>query len=103
MYPINPNPMLEALTGGWMPLVQIAGGEGMACVFTSHGKAEDYKNSYDQQAMGQIRKYEITAMSADEVKNLNLLSDKITIVAVDPTLVYGQFSVGKVIPIYEFS
>ena len=103
MYPQTPAPQLELLTGGWMPVSQIVRGEAAVCVFTDYAKAADYKSSYNQIAMGQIRSMEIESMSLAEIDKLKLISDKISLVALDPTLNFGQFSASEIKPLSEFT
>ena len=102
MYPLGYSPELELLTGGWMPVSQIIGGEAAVCVFKDRSKASKYKDNYNQLSMGQIKRLEVFSVSPYQIHKLKLISDKFTIVAIDPTLDFGQFSVNEVKPIDEF-
>ena len=102
MYPLGYSPELELLTGGWMPVSQIIGGEAAVCVFKDRSKASKYKDNYDQMAMGQVKKLEVFSVTPDQIRKLKIISDKFTMVAIDPTLDFGQFSVNEVKPLDEF-
>jgi len=52
--------------------------------------------------MGQVRSLEVISMSLDDIRKCKLISDKLTLVAIDPSLVFGQFSVDEVKTIDEF-
>lgn len=96
MYPIISQPQLEFLTGGWMPVSQIIGGEATVCIFTTRSRAEDYKSSYSQISTGQFKSLEINSMSVEDIRKFKLISDKLTSVAIDPSLDYTQFNVNNV-------
>ena len=103
MYPLGYSPELELLTGGWIPVSQILGVETAVCAFTDRSKATKYKDSYNELAMGQVKKLELFSVTPDQVRKLKIISDKFTTVAIDPTLEFGQFSVNQIKPIDDFA
>lgn len=102
MFPLISPPELEFLTGGWLPVSQVVGGEAAVCVFTDQTKASAYQSNYQQMAMGQVKSLEVFSVNKDEIRRLKIISDKLTMVAVDPTLDYGQFLTNEIKSLDEF-
>ena len=84
-----------------MPVSQILGGEGLVCVFSEYSIAQAYKTNYSDLARSQIRSLEIIQMSKNEISRMNLLSNKISGIALNPSLTFGNFSCSKIIRLDE--
>jgi uncharacterized membrane protein YhaH (DUF805 family) len=92
MFPHFTPPELDLLTGGWVPVIQIVGMKGFVCIFSEHSIADAYLKNYSKTTYSEYRSIKIDKMSKSEIKRMNLISQNIIGVALDPCLKHGHFS-----------
>lgn len=102
MYPQIEQPQLEFLTGGWMPVIQIVKDQAAICIFTTLLSAEDYKSAYSQLSVGHVKSLEVISVNVEAIRRFKLISDKLTLVSINPSIHVGQFFANNIKTIDEF-